>query len=388
MFFFSFSYKLSPTFFFQHQNRTMYSLKQMCTTLFYLTLAISFLSIPCLLSSLIYLYKLAFVYMISSLISFFYSTFFLQSLFCFIGPNEHSCLSIPWRLTLTRKVPQHSKQTNDSSMRNSTKTLNTRRHHRMSTSSYFASSYFSQIFTGSTYFESEYGGLNDSRTSASRRRESSRSHQLAHNIKRSSLLTGELIELYAPRASLAPHVHHRYSRQSSVSRGLQTSGPARPLYISPSISPFSQLSIHSQTFGRPHTPSPHTFRPSRSPSPRSLALTTTTTTTTTAAITSTDALRPCSSAPRLHAPLHRATTWNIKTSETLFEETTHAPTVLSTKKIALTIQRQNAVISTNELERTSTVKNTELPAAKRRSILKATAIEAGDLVWLKRSNSS
>lgn len=373
-----FSYKLSPTFFFQHENRTMYSLKQLCTTLFYLTLTISFISIPCLLSSLIYLYKLAFVYMITSLISFLYSTFFLQSLFCFIGPGEHSCLFIPWRLTLTRKMPLHAKQSNEISMRNSTKALNQRRHHRMSTSSYFASSYFSQIFTGSTYFESEYGGLNDSLTSASRRRESSRSHQTAHNIKRPSLLTGELIELYTPRASLAPHVHHRYSRQSSVSRGLQPNGPVRPLYISPSISPYSQMSIHSQTVGRPYTPSPHTFRPSRSPSPRSFA-----------PITTAETLRPCSSAPRLHAPLHRATTWNIKTSETLVEETTHvSAAVLPTKKSVMSIQRQNAIVSTNELEQTSNVKDPTLSAAKRRSLLKATTIESGGLVWLKRSNSS
>ena len=317
--------------------------------------------------------------MISSLISLIYSTLFLQSLLCFIGPGEHTCFFLPWRLTFTRKLNLHTNNTSEISVRNSSKTNGTRRHHhhRMSTSSYFASSYFSQIFTGSTYFESEYGGINESLTIPSRRRESSRSHQTAHMIKHGSLLTGELIELYTPRASLAPHLHHRYSRQSSVSRGLQSTGPARPLYISPSISPYSQLSIHSQIPpGRQHSPSPNVFRPSRSPSPRSFAPITTETT-----------LRPCYSAPRLHVPLHRVATTNMQQNEILVEET---PTlsVEPRKKSVMIIQRQDAIVSTDDLERSSHVTNPILSAETKRSMLKATTIDEGGLVWLKRSNSS
>ena len=244
----------------------------------------------------------------------------------------------------------------------------------MSTSSHFASSYFSQMFTGSTYFESEYGGINDALTIGSRRRESSRSYQLSHAIKRSSLLTGELIELYTPRASLAPYGHHlhhhRYSRQSSVPRGVPTTGPARPLYISPSISPYSQLSIHSQLAARQRSPSPHTFRPSRSPSPHSFSKLSSTTT---------RSLRPCYSAPRLHVPFQRVPTSNIKQTDTLIEETPKS-TVQVEKKAVLIIQRQDAVFATNDYE--------QLSAAAKRSMLKATTIDSDGPVWLKRSNSS
>ena len=267
----------------------------------------------------------------------------------------------------------------------------TRRHRRVSTSSHFASSYFSQIFTGSTYFESEYGGLTDSLTGASRRRESSRSHQTAHVIKRNSLLTGELIELYTPRASLAPYSHHmhhyhRYSRQSSVPRtGPASITPARPLYISPSASPHSQLSIHSQITARQQSSSPQILRPSRSPSPYSFVPVTSATTTR-------HSLRPCYSAPRLHVPLHRLTTANIKPTETLVEETSLAAAAAvhqPVKKSLYTIQRQNAIASTDDSEQSPTSPKSNLSAATRRTMLKETTIEStGGPVWLKRSNSS
>jgi hypothetical protein len=357
----------------------MYSLKQLCTTLFHLTFSIILICSPCLFSSLPYLSKSAMVYIISSLISLIYSTFFLQSLLCLVGPAGHSCSFIPWRLTFTRNLNIHTNNHNDISLRNSSLGGSARRHPRMSTSSHFASSYFSQIFTGSTYFDSEYGGVNENSTIASRRRESSRGHQTSHSMKRGSLLTGELIELYTPRASLAPHAyHHRYSRQSSVPRGITSTGPARPLYISPSISPYSQLSIHSQVAGRQHSPSSHIFRPSRSPSPCSFAPS--------APMTTTSSLRPCYSAPRLHVPLHRATT-NIKPSDTLVEETS-VSTVRSAKKSVMIIQRQDAISSTDDVEQSTTITHSPLSAATRRSMLKATTIESGGTVWLKRSNSS
>jgi len=332
-----------------------------------------------------YLSKSALVYIISSLISLIYSTFFLQSLLCFVGPDGHLCSFIPWRLKFTRNLTMHGNNHNDISLRNSS-TGGTRRHHRhlshhrMSTSSYFASSYFSQIFTGSTYFESEYGGVNESLAIASRRRESSRSQQTSHLIKNGSLLRGELTELYTPRASLAPHAHHlhhhRYSRHSSVTRGVTSTAPTRPLYISPSISPNSQLSIQSQIASRQRSPSPHILRPSRSPSPRSFA-----------PVTTTSSLRPCYSAPRLHVPLYRMQTTNIKPNDILFEET-QIPIEQPTKKTVMTIQRQDAIASTDDVEQSSPITNSHLSAAARRSILKATSMESGNLVWLKRSNSS
>ncbi|CAF0998003.1 unnamed protein product [Adineta steineri] len=383
---YSISYKLAPTFFFQRENRTMYSLKQLCTTLFNLTFSIVIICIPCLFSSVSYLSKSAMVYIISSSISLIYSTFFLQSLLCFMGPSGHLCFFIPWRLKFTRTLNKHNNNHNDISLRSSSTGGGgggTRRHHRhlshhrMSTSSYFASSYFSQIFTGSTYFESEYGGINENSVMASRRRESSRSHQASHLIKHGSLLTGELIELYTPRASLAPHLHHnRYSRQSSVSRGLTSLTPARPLYISPSISPYSQLSIHSQAPSQQRTPSPRILRPSRSRSPRSFA-----------PITTTNLLRPCYSAPRLHVPLHRVPTSSMKQNDDILEET-QVPIVEPTKKTVMIIQRQDAIASTDDIEQLSPITNSKLSATARRNLLKATTTESGDLVWLKRSNSS
>jgi hypothetical protein len=358
----------------------MYSLKQLCTTLLHLTLSIIVICSPCLFSSLPYLSKTAMIYTISSFVSLIYSTFFLQSLLCFIGPAGHTCCFLPWRLKLTRHLKSRHNNGNDLSLRRSSN--NSRRHQRMSTSSYFASSYFSQMFTGSTYFESEYGGINENLAMSSRRRESSRSHQVSHLIKRSSLLTGEVIELYTPRASLAPYGHylhqHRYSRQSSVPRGVPTTGPARPLYISPSTSPHSQLSIHSQFASRQRSPSPHIFRPSRSPSPHSFARQSSTTS---------GSLRPCYSAPRLHAPLHRIQTNNIKQTDTLIEESPILP-VQMTKKSVMIIQRQEAISSTDDSEQISILPNEHLSAAKRRSMLKATTIESGEPVWLKRSNSS
>lgn len=380
---FDFSYKLAPTFFFQRENRMMYSLKQLCTTLFHFTLSIILICSPCLFSSLPYLSKCALVYLISSSISFLYSTFFLQSLFCLMGPDEHSCCFPPWRLTFTRKLNLNKLNNNEASFRNSSMSSGTRRHRRVSTSSHFASSYFSQIFTGSTYFESEYGGLTDSLTGASRRRESSRSHPTSHVIKRNSLITGELIELYTPRASLAPyqhhfHHHHRYSRQSSVPRtGVTPITPARPLYVSPSASPHSQLSIHSQITTRQQSPSPQILRSSRSPSPHSFA-----------PVTTARTLRPCYSAPRLHVPVHRITTTNIKMTETLFEEISPIAVDQPVKKTVVIIQRQDAVSSSDDLEQSIISPNSNLSAETRRNMLKETKTESGGPVWLKRSNSS
>lgn len=382
MMIFDFSYKLAPTFFFQRENRMIYSLKQSCTTLFHFTLSIILICSPCLFSSLSYLFKCALVYLVSSSISFFYSTLFLQSLLCLMGPDEHSCCFPPWRLTLTRKLNLNKLNNNEISFRNSSMSSGTRRHRRMSTSSHFASSYFSQIFTGSTYFESEYGGLTDSLTGTSRRRESSRSHPTSHIIKRNSLLTGELIELYTPRASLAPYQHHlhhhRYSRQSSVPRaGVTSIAPARPLYVSPSASPHSQLSIHSQIAARQQSPSPQILRSSRSPSPHSFA-----------PVTTARALRPCYSAPRLHVPVHRAPTTNMKTTETLFEETSPITVDQPVKKTVVIIQRQNAVSSNEDFEQSNIFPNSNLSAETRRNMLKETTIDSSGPVWLKRSNSS
>ncbi|CAF5090809.1 unnamed protein product, partial [Rotaria magnacalcarata] len=59
--------------------------------------------------------------------------------------------------------------------------------------------------------------------------------------------------------------NHRYYRQSSIGRGVPSLAPARPFYISPSISPYSQLSIHSQATNRQCSPSSHRIQPSRSP---------------------------------------------------------------------------------------------------------------------------
>ena len=351
---FSFSYKLAPTFFFQRENRTMYSLKQLCTTLFHLTLSIILICTPCLFSSVPYLSKSAMIYTISSLISLLYSTFFLQSLLCYIGPADHTCFCIPWRLKLTHRLQMN--KNHDVSLRRSSTT--SRRHQRMSTSSHFASSYFSQIFTGSTYFESEFGAINDALLMGTRRRESSRSYQIAHAMKRNSLLTGEVIELYTPRASLAPyghhsHHHHRYSRQSSVPRTI----PTRPLYISPSVSPLSQLSIHSQALSRQHSPSPHSSAAVSSPS-------------------TTGSLRPCFSAPRLQATLQRTQ----KPTDTLMKEIPIFPNQFG-KRSTTIIQRQDAVSSTDDSE--------QLSAVTKRRMLKGTITEStGPITWLKRSNSS
>lgn len=386
----------------------MYSLQQLCTTLFHVTFSILLIFSPCLFSSLPYLFKTAVVYVISALISLIYSTLFLQSLLCLIGPAGHSCCLTPCRLILTPNFTLHIRRSpkKDRSLRSASTSSaaptnpnsgGTRRHRhlshpRMSTSSYFASSYFSQIFTSSTYFESEYGGLNDPLTIVSRRRESSRSHQPSHAIKRSSLLTGELIELYTPRASLAPHAHnHRYSRQTSVPRaGVPTSSNlARPLYVSPSISPYSQLSIHSQIPSRQRSPSPHVFPPSRSPSPRSFALRPPLTT----QMTSPSSLRPCYSAPRLHVPLHRMhttmATMNIQEKTTSFvEETPKERPVQSNRKTVMIMQRQDAIISSDEIEPMLDTSPPRLTAEIRRNLLKTTTSDSGGPVWLKRSSSS
>ena len=301
----------------------MYSLKQLCTTLLHFTLSILLIGLPCLFSSLPYLYKTAMVYMISSVISFIYSTFFLQSLLCYLGPADQTCSFLPCPMKFTG----HSlMMKNNQEIPLRKYSSNSRRHQRMSTSSYF-----SQIFTGSTYFESEYGGISETSMMSSRRRESSRSYQLSHIIKRHSILTGEVIELYTPRASLAPHGHHfhqRYHRHSSIPR----TTPIRPLYISPSISPHSQSSLHSPVVTRQHSVSPQ--------------------------LNIIPVLRPCFSAPRLQIPLPRIT-----------------------KKSLITIQRQDGI---------STIQNTRrISAATKRHILKGTINQSrGPILWLKRSNSS
>lgn len=377
---FHFSYKLAPTFVYQRENRTMHSLNQLCTTLFQYTISVILICFPCLFSSLPYLLKSAMIYIIASIISLVYSTFFLQSLLCYFGPAEQTCFFIRWRLTFTRNLTLHSNNNNDTTLRSTTNT-NSRRHHRTSTSSYFASSYFSQVFTNSTYFESDYGGLNENLTIGSRRRESSRVHQLSNSVKRNSLLTGELIELYTPRASLSPHLYnsnsYRYFRQSSIGRNVPPAAPARPLYISPSISPYSQLSIHSQAANQQRSPSPHVVRPSRSPSPHSLMPS-----------TATGFLRPCYSAPRLHVPVHRTQATTIRQKNALAEQ----PSISAVKrkqKTVMIIQRQDAVSSIDDIGEPSTRVNSSLSAAARRNLLKETAIGCDDgPVWLKRSNSS
>lgn len=337
-----------------------------------MTCSILLLCSPCLFSSLPYLSKSALIFTVASLVSLLFSTLFLQSLLCLLGPAGQECCLLPWQCQCTRHSTSQQNKSTDVTMRNSSK--GSRRHQRMSTSSHFASSYFSQIFTGSTYFESEYGGVNEALVMSSRRRESSRSHQAAYAVKRASLLTGEVIELYTPRASLAPYGHHlRYSRQSSVSRGVPTTGPVRPLYISPSVSPHSQLSIHSHVAARQPSPS-------RSPSPHSFARGTNRSPTA-------GSLRPCYSAPRLHVPLHRMQTGNLKPSNTLSVETSLSP-IRSPERSLMTIQRQDAVSSTDDLEQTESSPNGHLSAAMRRSLLKSTTMEAGGTVWLKRSNSS
>lgn len=388
------SYKLAPTFFFQRENRTMYSTKHLCSALFHVTLSIMIISGPCLFSSLPYLFHMSFIYMVSSSISLIYSTFFLQSLLCCFGPAGHSCSWITCRLTCSdRSTLNTGNLTSTDGSGRSTTSSTIRRHHRhlshprMSTSSHFASSYFSQIFTGSTYFESDLAGANDPITNSTRRRESSRSHQVSHLPKRNSLVVSDHMELYTPRTSLAPQPA-RYTRQSSFPRGVPPAALARPLYISSSISPFSQLSIQSQMGPGARSPSPHIYRPSRSPSPSPCSFMPPT------MRNRHQTLRPCLSAPRLHPPMHRMQTTmpmsSVKRNDTLIEETTVRPVEKSRKKSMNVMQRQNAISSNeDDLEITQPSSNqTPMTAEIRRNILKATTIESGGPVWLKRSSSS
>ena len=281
--------------------------------------------------------------MISSSIGLIYSTLFLQSILCLIGPTgEACCCPMPCQLTFMRRSKSVRKKSTDSVRRLSNAT---RRHQRVSTSSYLASSYFSQILTGSTYFESEYGGINELLAMVSRRRESSRSYQINYALKRASIHTGDVLELYTPRTSLAPH-YPRYSRHSSVSRGV----PTRLLYISPSVSPHSQLSIHSQANNNIRA---------RSPSPRSLARLST------AADVSPSLLRPCHSVPRLHRTATKTDGLSNKTLTTT------------------TIHRQQAINSNENLQQNET-----LTAADRRNLLKSISKTNESRTWLKRSNSS
>ena len=369
----NFSYKFAPTFFFQRENRTIYSIKQLFATLLQLTFSIVIVCIPCLFSSLPYLSKSAMIFTISSLISLIYSTFFLQSLFCYIGPTGHKCSLIPGRLKFTRRSKLQITTNNDLLLRKSTS--NIRRHQRVSISSYLASSYFSQVFTSSTYFDSEFSGIHDSLIIGSRRRESSRSHQLTNIIKRNSLLAGEAVELYTPRTSLAPCGHqHRYSRHSSVSRGLSIAGPMRPLYVLPSVLPSSQLNTNAPASARQGSPSSNACRSSHSPSPHS--------STQLSVPIKTDSLRPCQSSPRLHS----VQLSNTKKTNTFIEETSSLPS--QHKKNVTIIKRQDAVSSTDDFEPISNPSNAQLTSAKKRDILKAAAIESGHLLWIKRSNSS
>ncbi|CAF4324609.1 unnamed protein product [Rotaria socialis] len=372
------SYKLAPTFFFQRKNRTIYSLKQLCTALFYLTFSIIVISTPCLFSSLPYLSKSAMIFIISSSISLIYSTFFLQSLLYYIGPADHTCFLMPWRLKCILSSRSQVNNGNDLSLRNPSN--KSRRYQRMSTSSHAASSYFSQMFTGSTYFENEYSSVLDSLTVSSRRRESSRSYQISHAAKRNSVLTGETIELYTPRASLAPYGHRRYSRHTSVSRGVPTTGLARPLYVLSSASPYFQSSFTSQVPMEQRSPSSHVCQQSRSPSPYSSGRQ--------SSVGPASSLRPCYSAPRLHVSHHRLQTNSLKQTNILIEETS----LLSSDQIRQTplmdIQRQDVVSPIDEFGKPSVVPHEKLSAAKKRQMLKATTVESGGHKWLKRSSSS
>ncbi|CAF3380086.1 unnamed protein product [Rotaria socialis] len=375
---YSISYKLAPTFFFQRKNRTIYSLKQLCAALFYLTFSIIVISTPCLFSSLPYLSKSAMIFIISSSISLIYSTFFLQSLLYYIGPADHTCFLMPWRLKCILSSRSQVNNGNDLSLRNPSN--KSRRYQRMSTSSHAASSYFSQMFTGSTYFENEYSSVLDSLTVSSRRRESSRSYQISHAAKRNSVLTGETIELYTPRASLAPYGHRRYSRHTSVSRGVPTTGLARPLYVLSSASPYFQSSFTSQVPMEQRSPSSHVCQQSRSPSPYSSGRQ--------SSVGPASSLRPCYSAPRLHVSHHRLQTNSLKQTNILIEETS----LLSSDQIRQTplmdIQRQDVVSPIDEFGKPSVVPHEKLSAAKKRQMLKATTVESGGHKWLKRSSSS
>jgi hypothetical protein len=64
------------------------------------------------------------------------------------------------------------------------------------------------------------------------------------------------------------------------------------------------------------------------------------------------------------------------------------PIVQPTKKSVMIIQRQDAISSRDDIEQSTTITNSTLSAATRRSMLKDTTIESGGPVWLKRSNSS
>ena len=370
----NFSYKFAPTFFFQGENRAIYSVKHLCTTLFQLTFSIVIICIPCLFSSLPYLSKSARIFTISSLTSLVYSTFFLQSLLCYIGPTGHKRSLVSGRLKFARRSKLQITNNNDLLLRKSAG--NIRRYQRVSTSSYVTSSYFSQAFTSSTYFESEFSGIYDSLIISPRRRESSRSHQLTNFIKRNSLLPGEAVELYTPRTSLAPSGYQRrYSRRSSVSRGSAVAGPMRPLYVLSSVSSSSRVNIDKSASVQRDSQSSNKYRSSHLLSPHS--------TTQVSVPIKTNSLRPCQSSPRLHS---------VQLSDTrktnIFVEETPALSSQHKKKDVTIVKRQDAIPLTDDFEHIANPLNEQLTSAKKRDILKAATIESSHLLWIKRSNSS
>lgn len=310
----------------------------MCSTVFLMTCSMAMISSPLLFCSLPLISKSGIVLIVSSVISFIYSTIFLQSLICLIGPLSE----VFSRLNCCRRVESDRRRSSDLTSRRCSSNVS-RRHQRMSTSSYF-----SQMFTASTYFESEYGTINELLLIGARRRESSRSYQTVYGLKRTSIHGNEIVEIYTPRSSLAPQTHYRsFSRPSTVSRvTIQTSGLNRPLYISPSITPHSQLSIHSQNlYLQPRSPSP--IQPKTAPIPVSI--------------------RPCFSAPRLNpSPAHH------------LQQTRSISTRNSPK-----IYRQTAISSNDQIQ-----EKQNLTAEHRRNLMKSTTDQTESSSWLKRSNSS
>lgn len=311
----------------------------------------------------------------SSSISLLFSTFFLQSLLYYMGPAGPACSLIPCRLTFMCNSSVETKSGNDLSLRNSSN--KNRRHQRMSTSSHAPSSHFSQMFTGSTYFESEFSGVHESLALSSRRRESSRSYQLSHIVKRNSALTGEIIELYTPRASLAPYGNRRYSRHSSVPRGVPTTGLARPLYVSTC----ARASIHSTGHSRRCSPSSNVCQQSRSSSPHSKSIRQ-------SPIPRATSLRPCYSAPRLHAPHQRFQTINTKQTDSCMEENSRMSSVKVRERPSMNLQRQDAIKTIDDTNEISVLPDRNLSAAIKRTRLKGTTIESANHSWLKRSSSS
>ncbi|CAF0877650.1 unnamed protein product, partial [Didymodactylos carnosus] len=384
-------------------------LKQILMPLIQFTLSVLFTCLSLLFSSLPYLYSIGFTYLCCSFCSLIYSTLFLHSLLCLFGPEGRLCI---WPCPRLVHIP-HQTQRSGGITGTSNSSGRHYKHHRMSTSSYFAS--LSHVLTSSTYFENEFNQLTD--LPLSRRRESSRSQQYQQQIP---LITSELIELYSsPRTSLSPHQQYRYSRQSSSisTRGLSITQP-RPLYVhtSHSVSPHS----HSHSSSRQRSPSPQIIsimqhrQSTRSPSPRSL-------------ITNVSLLRPCASAPRLHVPslsyVPKSTIiecvdnggdsngegTKIKTRllttqtqqvhytkkhhehDDLDENDITVITSMDDNNIEKKMIRQNAFSTISSIDSMMTsvveqniVNNTNVTTSSRRAVLKTDSSP----IWIKRSNSS